>query len=216
MNKRMERDSQMEVSERFMSQEITQAMPVISPRSIVTHVVETPAQHMQHHRPSYHPTGWAFADRVFAIIDQLTDGRADWFQRLFSFLLVGGFAAIVNLLCFSTVYYHILRSVHGLTPYLIAFMVATEVSIFANFIPNDRLTFRHLSGHHRSWGTRCARFHMTSIGGVLLTFGISFSLLRLLHVPAIVAQAAALILATAFNFAFHHVFTYRRVHHTVH
>ena len=105
MNKRIERDSQVEISERFPSQEVTRAMPGIPSHSIVAHVLETPVQHMQRLQPSYHPTGWTFVDSVFAIIDQLTNGRADWFQRLFSFLLVGGLASIVNLLCFSTVYY---------------------------------------------------------------------------------------------------------------
>jgi dolichol-phosphate mannosyltransferase len=56
---------------------------------------------------------------------------------------------------------------------------------------------------------RCIRFHTTSLGGTLLTFVISFLLLHLLHVPALFAQAFALIIATAFNFAFHHLFTYR-------
>jgi putative flippase GtrA len=154
-------------------------------------------------------------DRGLAMLDSVTGGHADWFQRLFSYLFIGGCAAIVNLICFVMVYYHILRTTSDPTRYLIAFTVATEISILANFIPNDYLTFRHLPGHARSWGARCLRFHVTCIGGTLVTLIISSSLLHLLHAPAILAQAVALIIATTFNFTFHHIFTYRQVHRAV-
>jgi putative flippase GtrA len=92
--------------------------------------------------------------------------------------------------------------------WFVAFAIATEISILANFIPNDYLTFRHLPGHKRTWLARCARFHMTCVAGVALTLGISSGLF-LLSVPAWLAQAIALILVTAFNFTAHHLFTYR-------
>ena len=93
--------------------------------------------------------------------------------QLFSFLCVGGFGAVVNLLCFSGVYYPLLEVTNRFLAYGISFVVATEVSIVSNFILNDRLTFGDL--HARCW------------------------------------QAAALIIATAWNFVFHHLFTYRHV-----
>ncbi len=129
--------------------------------------------------------------------------------RLISFLLVGGFGAVVNLACFSSIYYPMARSLNGLLAYAIAFVMATEVSILVNFILNDHITFRRLHDQHRSWRVRCIRFHITSIGGTLVTLGISFSLLHLLHVPAPLAQSAALVVATTFNFVLHHVYTYR-------
>ena len=129
--------------------------------------------------------------------------------QLFSFLCVGGVGAIVNLLCFSGVYYPLLEVTNSLLAYVIAFVVATEVSIFSNFILNDRFTFGDL--HARSWHVRCLRYHVTSIGGVLITLVSSFSLLHLLHVPALFAQATAIIIATACNFVFHRLFTYRDV-----
>ncbi len=52
------------------------------------------------------------------------------------------------------------------------------------------------------------RYHVTSVGGTLVTLGLSFSLLHVLHVPALFAQAMALVVATVFNFVAHHVFTY--------
>jgi len=126
--------------------------------------------------------------------------------RLFSFLCIGGVGAIVNLLCFSGMYYPLLGITNSFIAYGTAFVVGTEVSIVSNFILNDRLTFGDL--HALAWRARCLRYHVTSIGGVLLTLGSSFSFLHLLHVPALPAQAAAIIFATACNFVLHNVFTY--------
>lgn len=165
--------------------------------------------------PSYQPTRWPVVNRSLDFVDAVTHGRADWAQRLVSYLFVGGFAAVVNLSIFSLIYYKIYpvppnttdqvqRGLH----WAVAFVIATEISILANFIPNDYLTFRHLPGHKRSWLARCVRFHMTCVAGTLLTLGISFAL-HLLFIPAWIAQAVALIVVTAFNFTAHHLFTYR-------
>jgi putative flippase GtrA len=166
--------------------------------------------------PSYRPTGMAKVDRLLDLTDRLTGGRAEWIQRAFSYLFVGGIAAIINLITLQLV-------LNLLTPstlpykvhYAIAFIVATEVSILANFIPNDRITFSHLPGHSRSWIQRCARFHVTCTGGVIVTFAVSSLLHLILKVPALPSQAVALIIATAFNFTFHHIFTYRHKSATV-
>jgi putative flippase GtrA len=136
-------------------------------------------------------------------------GNYETIVRLFSFLCIGGFGAIVNLLCFSCVYYPLQEVTNSFIAYGTAFVVGTEVSIFSNFILNDRLTFGDL--HTRSWQARCARYHVTSAGGVLLTLGISFSLLHLLHIPALPAQATAIIIATVCNFLLHRFFTYGHV-----
>lgn len=160
--------------------------------------------------PSYRPTGMAKVDRLLDLADRLTGGRAEWVQRAFSYLFVGGIAAIINLITLQL-------TLNLLAPasfsyeihYAIAFVVATEVSIMANFIPNDRITFSHLAGHSRSWIQRCARFHVTCTGGVLVTLGVSSLLHLVFKIPALPSQAVALIIATAFNFTFHHLFTYR-------
>jgi putative flippase GtrA len=116
---------------------------------------------------------------------------------------------MVNVLCFSCVYYPLFQITNSFIAYGLAFVVGTEVSIVSNFILNDRLTFSDL--HTRSWQARCLRYHVTSAGGVLLTLVSSFSLLHLLHVPALPAQATALIIATACNFVLHRFFTYGHV-----
>ena len=161
-------------------------------------------------QPSYHPTRFALANRALDVADRVTGGRSEWIQRLFSYLFVGGIAAIINLITLQLT----LNLLEGApfshqVHYIIAFAVATEVSIMANFIPNDRVTFSHLPGHSRSWMQRCARFHVTCTGGIVVTFVVSGLLHLIFKVPALPAQAVALIVATAFNFTFHHLFTYR-------
>lgn len=169
-----------------------------------------PKANTERRLPSYHPTGMAKVDRLLDFTDQLTGGRAEWVQRAFSYLFVGGIAAIINLVTLQLM----LNALEGApfshqVHYVIAFAIATEVSIMANFIPNDRITFSHLAGHSRSWIQRCERFHITCTGGIIVTFAVSALLHLIFKVPALPAQAVALIIATAFNFTFHHLFTYR-------
>jgi putative flippase GtrA len=167
-------------------------------------------------QPSYHPTRSALANRALDRADRLTGGRAEWVQRASSYLFIGGIAAIINLITLQLM----LNVLAGAKfpyelHYAIAFAVATEVSILANFIPNDRITFSHLPGHSRSWIQRCARFHLTTTGGIIVTLAVSSLLHLVFKVPALPSQAVALIIATAFNFTFHHVFTYRHKPETV-
>lgn len=162
--------------------------------------------------PSYHPYKWEPANRVLDVVDRASRGRAGWMQRLVTYLIIGGCAAVVNLIVLAAVLYKVPWPAHQeLSHYIVAEIVAYELSILANFIPNDYITFRHLSGHSRSWWQRCVRFHITSIGGIIVTQVISSGLHYGLNMQALVAQAIALIVATAFNFSFHHIFTYRHV-----
>ena len=161
--------------------------------------------------PSYHPTPWGIVNSLLDHVDTLTHGRAGLLQRFSSFVVIGGFAAVVNLVVFYLVFYHIPLPVSTSTHNVIASILAAEISIMANFIPNDHFTFRYLPGRERSWIARCARFQMTSIGGSILTFLIEFGFSTLAHFSPIIAQAIALILVLFYNFAFHHLFTYRHV-----
>jgi putative flippase GtrA len=175
-----------------------------------TAILPTAKTESERRLPSYRPTGMAKVDHLLDLTDRLTGGRAEWVQRAFSYLFVGGIAAIINLVTLQLV----LNALEGApfshqVHYVIAFAIATEVSIMANFIPNDRITFSHLPGHSRSWIQRCARFHVTCTGGIIVTFAVSALLHLVFKMPALPAQAVALIIATAFNFTFHHLFTYR-------
>ncbi len=180
----------------------------LEPEQVIEEILSPTTQPRQ---PSYHPTSWDIVNSVLAIADDVTHGRAGLLQRLFTFVLFGGIAAIVNLIVFYIIFYHIALPVKTEAHNILAFVVASEISLIVNFIPNDRFTFRHLPGRSRSWAVRCARFHVTSIGGTILTFLIEFTLSSVFHVPAIVSQAIAIMLVLIYNFSFHHIFTYRHV-----
>jgi putative flippase GtrA len=161
---------------------------------------------------TYAPTGWALIDRLLMAIDRRTGGRAALVQRVFTYLIVGGMAALINLAFFYLFYYRVHLVGDDSTAgesarYVVAFALATEISIVANFVANDRLTFRRLPGHKRSWWVRCARFHLTCLFGTVVTLVLSYILH--LFIAAILAQAISLIVVTAINFVNHHVFTYR-------
>ena len=163
---------------------------------------------------SYRSTPWGIVNSLLSSVDTLTHGRAGLLQRFSTFVVIGGFAAVVNLVVFYVAFYHILRfpaSVGSVLPNIIASALAAEISIMTNFALNDHFTFRYLPGRSRSWLARCARFQVTSIGGTILTFLIEFGFSTFAHFPAIIAQAIALILVLFYNFAFHHLFTYRHV-----
>jgi putative flippase GtrA len=160
---------------------------------------------------SYHDTRWPLVNRALALTERVTHGRAGVIQRLASYLLIGGTAALVNLGAFA-IFGHF-GSLKNFTLYaVVAYVTAYEVSILANFIPNDYFTFRFLPGHQRTWLARCTRFHLTSLSGVLVTFALSWIFYHPLNLPLLVAQALALILAVFYNFTAHHVFTYAKTH----
>jgi len=167
-----------------------------------------------HRLPSYIPTPWPIVNRALDIVDQITNGRSDWVQRFFSYGFIGGIAAIVNLTIFSIIYHYIAMPVNNMVHNLIAQVIAFEISLMVNFIPNDYFTFRHLAGHNRSWIARCLRFHITSISGFCLTVLIELIFTFAIHIPAFFSQAIALILVFIYNFTFHHLFTYRHKSHT--
>jgi hypothetical protein len=79
--------------------------------------------------PSYHPTAWAFVNRVLDIVDTKTGGRAAWCQRFFMFAFIGGFAALVNMTVFYLVFYVIALPVNETMHNVIAAVLAAEFSI---------------------------------------------------------------------------------------
>ncbi|HEY7984224.1 MAG TPA: GtrA family protein [Ktedonobacterales bacterium] len=165
-----------------------------------------------HAEPGYVRTGIALIDNLFDWIDRVTNGKGGVVQRLCTYLIIGGWAAVVNLSFLGLFYKVIPMPVSDSAHYYIAFAIAAEISIFANFIPNDRITFSRLPGHARSWWARCLRYHTTTIAGTLITLAISAALKLGLGMFWLWAQSIAIIIALIFNFSAHHLWTYRRVH----
>ncbi|HEX4203588.1 MAG TPA: GtrA family protein [Ktedonobacteraceae bacterium] len=166
--------------------------------------------------PSYQPTRWGIVNRILDRVDDITRGKAGWCQRFFIFACVGGVAALVNLAIFAAIMYGVPLSTAEWVHNVIASVLAAEISIIANFLLNDYFTFRNLEGHARSWGARFLRFNITCVGGALLTFLIEFGFRFIGHIPAIIGQAAALIIVLFYNFSFHHIFTYRQIKTVTH
>ena len=161
--------------------------------------------------PSYAPTGVAFLDSLLELADRMTAGKAGVLQRAVSYLIVGGFAACVNLVCLFIFNDLVPMPFSRVAHNVVAFALAAEISILANFIPNDRITFSRLPGHARSWWQRCWRFHSTAIVGTLVTFSI-FSVMHIwLGFHTLIAESSGIIVALVFNFTFHHIWTYRHI-----
>jgi putative flippase GtrA len=162
---------------------------------------------------TYQPYPWQLANQVLDFVDGKTGGKAGQIQRILSYLLFGGLAAVVNLVVFGLVLYrfHFPISVSTQVHNIFAFIIAAECSMMANFLPNDRFTFISLPGAKRPWLQRCLRFHATCIVGTLLTFLLEFAFFSLLHTPELLAEALAIVIVLIYNLTFHHLFTYRRI-----
>ncbi len=178
----------------------------LDPASVITQPAASEPR-----RPSYHPTRWAIVNRTLDIVDNVSGGRAKWVQSFFSFAFFGGLAAIVNMIVFYIVYYRIALPVIPPIHNVIAWAVATEISLFANFIPNDYFTFSHLASHgDRSWGVRCLRYHITSISGSVLTLLLEEVVFTTLFgITPIISNGIAIMIVLFYNFTVHNVFTYR-------
>lgn len=197
MAKQVAQDGQLDVSDSYLTRGSTQPMPAAS------------AAHAASVTQTYQPTGIVIFDRGLDIVDSVTGGKAGVFQRLCTYLVFGGFAAVVNLTIFWVLFYKSTWPQDDNVRKIVAQAAAYEISILANFIPNDYFTFRHMAGHTRSWNARAVRFHITSVSGIIVT-ALIFTLFNVVFgVEALVAQAIALVLATAYNFTVHHLFTYR-------
>lgn len=160
---------------------------------------------------TYTATGIAPLDTLLERVDRLTSGKAGLLQRAFTYVCIGGFAAVVNLITLYLVYNVAELPTSQNVHWLIGFIVAAEISTMTNFLLNDRITFSKLPGHARSWGARCLRFHSTSLAGTIATLVLSFAFKTWLGLNAIVAEAIAIVIALVLNFTMHHLWTYRHI-----
>ena len=160
---------------------------------------------------SYKPTGLSQIDDVLNRIDHLTHGKAGTLQHVTTYLFSGGLAAIVNLTTLFVVYTVVVLPIDNQLHFVFAYFVAEELSILINFSINDRVTFTHLPGHARHWQHRLVRFHITCFTGIIVTFGLSYSLHFFVGLPVILAQSLAILISLAVNFTMHHLWTYRKI-----
>lgn len=123
--------------------------------------------------------------------------------RFSGFLVVGGICTLLNL---AIVY---LLTRFDLLPYLAASILAWEATILLNFALNDRLTFRALAQRAGSWVARLLRFHGAYLAGEALAIALGAALHLGFGVPAVLAQAVSVGIATLINFASVRFWAYR-------
>ncbi len=145
--------------------------------------------------------------RVYALADEKTGGKAAELQRLVMFLAVGGSASLLNLACVWS-FDRLLHPSSGIAIFLVL-AAATEISLMANFLLNDRFTFRTMVGEHRGFWQRCARFHGPAMVGFALTLLISNLAHHAAHLTLTTAQGIAILIVTVVNFLMHRHWTYR-------
>jgi dolichol-phosphate mannosyltransferase len=135
-------------------------------------------------------SGYVFA-RSLHFFRQLASLR---FGRMFRFAAVGAFGTVLNLA--------IMAVMLGLgSHYLLAAIVATELTILSNFLMQERLVFRHMRGGRPFWQRILASFGFNNIE-TLVRMPLLVPLVSVLLVPSLVAQAATLAVAFLIRFAF--------------
>lgn len=147
--------------------------------------------------------------QLAAWLDAKSRGHGEEVMRVLSFLVIGGSASVLNLICFALIRRLFGQDRYELLPYIITSILSTEISLLYNFMLNDRFTFRSMNDGSRTWIQRCIRFHGPASVGFALTLIIGATLNNVVHLPATVSQGIAIIFVTAVNFMMHRFWTFR-------
>ena len=126
---------------------------------------------------------------------------ARW-RRLARFAMVGLSGAGVNM----ALLYLLVDAAH--LHYLMAAAVATEAAIVSNFAFNDRWTFRDALGD-RSWAARLWRYNAVALGGLAISLVVIAVLTKRGGIHYLLANLAAIVAATAWNYAVNARITWR-------
>jgi dolichol-phosphate mannosyltransferase len=119
---------------------------------------------------------------------------AQRFERFAKFGLVGGLGTVLNLAIMALV---MQRGVH----YIVASVIAIEVTIVTNFLLQERFVFTNQTGG-RSWSARFVRAFGFNNAEALLKVPALIALVEVFGLHELVAQAAVLITAFLLRFSF--------------
>jgi len=122
--------------------------------------------------------------------------------RLSKFLVVGGSGVLVNSLALLLLFQG------GHLPLVAASLLAAELAVVNNFYWNDRWTF----GRSKLSLSRFARFNLVSLGGLFISTGTLWVLVRNLSFYYLAANLLGIALATAWNFVASLLWTWRGSH----
>lgn len=115
------------------------------------------------------------------------------------FVLVGGSGVFVNSAALLLFY-----QVAGL-PLVVASVLAVELAVINGYVWNDRWTF----GRRRPSFSRFMRFHLVSLGGLALTTGMLWALVRFAGVYYLAANGVGIGFATLWNFQANRLWTWK-------
>ena len=108
----------------------------------------------------------------------MTESKFGRYIRFLKFAAVGGTGVVVNLAIYA-----LLTRLMGMGDTLlgqdIALLVSIEISIISNFILNDMWTFKDRTGDGGFW-KRMLKFHVVSVAGSLIQWGVARGLYRLM------------------------------------
>src|SRR5260370_22402277 len=122
---------------------------------------------------------------------RLVHRKCPGLRRVSKFLVVGGTGVLVNSLALRL----LVQWAHR--PLVPASALSAELGIVHNFSWNDRWTF----GRTRLSWSRFARFNLVSLGGLIITTGTLWVLVRHLGVYYLAANLLGITLSTAWHFA---------------
>jgi len=148
-----------------------------------------------------------------AFLEEKSGGKGAELSRIISFLVIGGSAAVLNLVCVG-LFSHIIDPHRA---YWLIISLATEIALLFNFVLNDRFTFHSFADNSRTWLQRCVRFHGPGSIGFVLTLVISSFAFKVghPHLTPVTAQAIAIVIVTFVNFTLHRFWTFRPAKTTV-
>ena len=130
----------------------------------------------------------------------------NWIQ-LIKFFAVGGSGYVVNLfvfwLCSHQFGFH----------YLASATVAFVVAVFNNFWWNRHWTFGKHGARESHAGFQAARFFTVSVAAFLVALGILQLLVTTTSLPATLAQAISIVVATPLNFIGNKMWSFSRKLH---
>lgn len=120
------------------------------------------------------------------------------------FAAVGAIGTIVNLLVMALL-------VHGVIniSYVVAAVIAAEISILHNFVLQERFVFRDVRAGVNSLGSRLTQHLLFNNAEALVRLPFLILLVETMHVLAVLAQAVTLAIAFVARFLFASLVVYR-------
>lgn len=114
--------------------------------------------------------------------------------RMSRFAAVGALGTVVNLL--------VMLGLVSFMPYVVAALIAAEVSILHNFLLQERFVFHDMRDGVHSWSRRLAQHLAFNNAETLIRLPLLILLVETMHVWAVLAQAVTLAIAFVVRFLF--------------